>query len=101
MLARMRSIELHVMEHGSDMDKAVVSGLLAIEELGTELACTACSEDVGITVAAYFPFAVILDEDSKWLMCTTCIEDVTDPSTSNESVELLSYIDDPDEIELF
>jgi hypothetical protein len=101
MLARMRSIELHVMEHGSDMDKAVVSGLLDVEELSTEIACTACSEEVGITVAAYFPFAVVLDEDSKWLMCTACIEDVADPSTSNESTELLSYIDDPDEIELF
>lgn len=97
----MRSIELHVMEHGSDIDKAVISGLLAVEELSTELACTACSEDVGITVAAYFPFAVVLDEDSKWLMCTACVEDVTDPSTSNESTELLSYIDDTDDIELF
>ena len=101
MLARMRSIELHVMEHGSDMDKAVVSGLLEVGELSTEIACTACSEEVGITVAAYFPFAVVLDEDSKWLMCTACIEDVTDPSTSNESSELLSYIDETDDIELF
>ena len=96
----MKSFELHVMEHGSDMDKAVISGLLEVEELATELACTACSEEVGVTVATYFPFAVVLDEDSKWLMCTECIEIVTDPSTSNESSEL--YIAQLDEdIELF
>jgi hypothetical protein len=97
----MRSIELHVLEHGSDMDKAVVSGLLEVEELSTDLACTACSEDVGVTVAAYFPFAVVLDDESRWLMCTACIETVTDPSTSDESTELLSYVDVDDDIELF
>lgn len=101
MLTRMRSIELHVLEHGSDMDKAVVSGLLEVEELSTDLACTACSEDVGVTVAAYFPFAVVLDDESRWLMCTACIETVTDPSTSDESTELLSYVDVDDDIELF
>ena len=101
MLTRMRSIELHVLEHGSGMDKAVVSGLLEVEELSTDLACTACSEDVGVTVAAYFPFAVVLDDESRWLMCTACIETVTDPSTSDESTELLSYVDVDDDIELF
>jgi len=93
MLTRMRSIELHVMEHGSDMDKAVTAGLLETEDLYAELACTACSENVGVAVSAYFPFAVVLDHEDRWLMCTTCIEDVTDPSSSNE---VLSFDTDED-----
>jgi hypothetical protein len=97
----MRSIELHVMEHGSDLDRAVVSGLLETEELASDLACTACSEDVGVTVAAYFPFAVVLDEDSKWFMCTACIEDITDPLTSDEPNAVLSFAEDIEDLELF
>jgi hypothetical protein len=98
----MRSIELHVMEHGSDMSKAVISGLLEVEELHGAIACTACSQDVGIVVDSYTPFAIVLDEDSKWFMCTECVEDVTDPSTSNESTELyIAQLDDEDDIELF
>lgn len=80
---RMRNIELHVMENNADVGDGITSGLLEIEELdGAE--CAACAEEVGHIAGTFFPYAVALDEESQWLVCTECATDVLETSPIDE-----------------
>jgi hypothetical protein len=77
----MRNVELHVMENNTDVDHGIQAGLLEIEDLdGAE--CAACFEDVGHIAGAYFPFAVALDDETQWLVCTECASNVLEPDSA-------------------
>jgi len=93
----MRSIELHVINTASDVDTAIVNGLLEPEQINNGLQCAACSDEVGHITGelskfiSFESFALLIDErDVPWLICYACLEDVIDPQpiTVNE----LSYL---------
>lgn len=79
----MRNVELHVMENNADVGDGITAGLLEIDEVdGAE--CAACADEVGHRAGTFYPYAVALDEESQWLVCTDCASDVLDSSPIEE-----------------
>ena len=88
MLTGMRNIELHVLENQADVVDALSIGLVEEDELdGAE--CAACAELIGRVDGTFFPYAVTLDENFQWLVCTDCASDVLETSPIDE--EPLEY----------
>jgi hypothetical protein len=76
----MRSIEVHIIENGSDIDTAFASGLLESTDLDID-ECSACSRGIGHAggISGFVPFALVQDEaDEPWFVCTVCAAPVTD-----------------------
>lgn len=93
----MRNVELHVMETNGDVSDGVHAGLLEVEDLdGGE--CAACSEDIGHIAGTFFPYAVALDDQSQWLVCTDCASNVLETSPL---VPLTVVADEDEEFEFF
>jgi hypothetical protein len=73
----MMHIELHVLETADDVPKAELAGLI---ELTDEELCEHCGDAVGFDRYNVFtPLAVVLNEDSVWVMCVNCVEPILDP----------------------
>lgn len=67
------------MENNGDVSDGVHAGLLEIEDLdGGE--CAACAEDIGHIAGTFFPYAVALDDQSQWMVCTDCASNVLETS---------------------
>lgn len=97
----MRNVELHVMETNGDVSDGVHAGLLEVEDLnGGE--CAACSEDIGHIAGTFFPYAVALDDETQWNVCTDCASNVLDPThvTETDLVDVEDS-DDDEEFEFF
>jgi hypothetical protein len=97
----MRSIELHVIESDEDLDLGLVAGLLEVEDLADDLACTACLEEVGHVTEGFVQFAIVLDHVDRWFMCMICSADVLDGTTASEEPLLVLGDDADDEYEDF
>jgi DNA-directed RNA polymerase subunit RPC12/RpoP len=92
----MRNVELHVMETNGDVSDGVHAGLLEVEDLnGGE--CAACSEEIGHIAGTFFPYAVALDDETQWNVCTECASNVLDSTHSTESTDTLEEDGDEDE----
>ena len=94
----MRSIEVHVINTASDVDTAIVNGLLEPEQIDNGLLCAACSDEVGHITGelsryiSFESFALLIDErDVPWYICYSCLEDVIDPQPQTDSA--LPYSD--------
>lgn len=70
----MRHIELHVIEEEDDLSAAEIAGL----DVYTTETCDNCNDQVGIIEegSSFTPFAVLLDDESEWIVCTGCAEAV-------------------------
>ena len=70
----MRHIELHVIEEEEDLSTAEVAGL---DVYSTET-CDNCMDSVGVIEegASFNPFVVLLDDETEWIVCTSCAEPV-------------------------
>lgn len=71
MLAGMKNIELHVMENNADVSDGLVAGLLEVDDLDAP-ECAACAEDIGHIAGTFYPYAVALDDETQWMVCTEC-----------------------------
>lgn len=78
MLAGMKNIELHVMENNADVGDGLTAGLLETRDLD-DPQCSACTSGVGHKDGTFYPYAVALDEDDQWMVCTECASPVIDP----------------------
>jgi hypothetical protein len=104
----MRSIEIHVLETASDVDTALLNGLLLPSQVNG-LRCSACADDVGhvsgrsVTEDVYFEsFAVLLDErDESWFVCTACLEEVIEPIQAVEESRYSTLFDEDEEFDRF
>jgi hypothetical protein len=73
----MRNIELHTIESATDIDSAIVAGLLDIEDIdGAE--CFRCYEEVGYVNGGFYSYAVVLDDIHQWTVCLSCASIVID-----------------------
>jgi len=77
MLAGMKNIEIHVMENNADVDDGLTAGLLEPGDLN-DPECAACNSEVGHKAGTFYPYAVALDEDSQWMVCTECASPIVD-----------------------
>ncbi len=92
MLTGMRNIELHVLENNADVGDGIIAGLLEIEEVdGAE--CATCAEEVGHRAGTFYPYAVALDDNSQWNVCTDCAGPVIDSSPIQEGTPLYNLDD--------
>jgi len=65
----MRHIELHLIENSHDLMLSAKAGL---DVYDSEI-CEECNVEVGDNTAGKFiPFAVLLDEESEWIVCANC-----------------------------
>ena len=81
------------MENNGDVSDGVHAGLLEVEDLdGGE--CAACAEDIGHIAGTFFPYAVALDDQNQWLVCTDCASNVLETSP-------IIGAEDDDEFEFF
>jgi hypothetical protein len=99
----MRSIEIHLLETASDIDTALLNGLLLPSQVNG-LRCAACADDVGhvsggLADEVYFEsFAVLLDErDEAWFVCHSCLEEVIEPIQAVGEKSRYSTLFDEDE----
>lgn len=84
----MRHIELHIIEADADIQSAINVGLLELGDLdGSNLKCTACAESVGHVDGVFYEFAVALDGDDKWYVCSDCVADISEPVPAHTSYE--------------
>jgi hypothetical protein len=74
MINVMRHIELHVIEEEEDLTSAETAGL---DVYSTET-CENCMDQVGVIEEGtnFNPFAVLLDDESEWIVCTSCADAV-------------------------
>lgn len=103
----MRSIEIHLLETASDIDTALLNGLLLPGQVNG-LRCVACSEEVGhvsglsVELVSFQAFAVLLDErDEAWFVCYDCLEEVIEPTHSVADSRYSTLFDDEDEFDRF
>lgn len=90
------------MENNGDVSDGVHAGLLEVEDLnGGE--CAACSEDIGHIAGTFFPYAVALDDETQWNVCTDCASNVLDPThvTETDLVDVEDSDDEEEEFEFF
>jgi hypothetical protein len=81
----MKHYEVHVIETELDSIAACTSGLL-VEPFFVS-ACADCGDDVGSTDSTFVPFAVVLDDEDEWYLCTYCAEPVTDPESTSDELD--------------
>jgi hypothetical protein len=103
----MRSIEIHVLETASDVDTALLNGLLLPTQVNG-LRCVACTDEVGhvsggAAEQVYFEsFAVLLDErDEPWFVCHSCLEEVIEPIQAVEESRYSTLFDEDEEFDRF
>lgn len=73
----MRHLELHVITERVDALKLAASGI----DVDVDSAdCAACADAVGAYDNEFYEFAVVLDGESQWYVCTDCASDVLDPT---------------------
>lgn len=106
-LKYMRSIEVHLLETASDIDAALMNGLLSPSQVNG-LHCAACSDEIGhasgvsTEYLSFQAFAVLLDErDEPWFICYDCLEEVIEPITPVADTRYSTLFDDDDEFERF
>jgi hypothetical protein len=69
----MRNIELHTIENSHDFIQANEVGL----DVSDNETCSTCFDPVGEDVTGQFiPFAVLLDDESEWIVCLECADPV-------------------------
>lgn len=92
MLAGMKNIELHVMENNADVSDGLAAGLLEIDDL-EHPECAACDVEVGHKAGTFYPYAVALDDESQWMVCSECASPVVDsaPPIEEDSPEWESF----------
>lgn len=66
----MRSYEFHTLTTHHDLATAVLSGLPEVSETAS---CVSCGERVGPRGGIFVPCALVLDDESSWLVCNLCI----------------------------
>lgn len=106
MLCFMQHLEIHVLETETDIDLALQSGILTVDQLGhTE--CSECSSGVAYSGEAGFePFLVVINEhDQDWPVCLDCASPVLEqvPSKGHTSYEMLidDELEDLEDLENF
>lgn len=95
MLAGMKNIELHVMENNADVGDGLTAGLLEINDLDSP-ECAACAGEVGHKDGTFYPYAVALDDESQWMVCTECASPVVDsaPPVQEDAPAWESFVSD-------
>jgi hypothetical protein len=70
----MRHIEMHLIEEEEDLSTAEVAGL---DVYATET-CDHCMDSVGVIEegTSFNPFVVLLDDESEWIVCSSCADPV-------------------------
>lgn len=86
MLLSMRHVELHTVHSNADIERAHASGLVEEDFVLTD--CAGCAGLLGDNASEFEPFVFCLDDESLWVVCLPCAENVLDPS-STDSVENL------------
>lgn len=101
----MQHFEVHLIETEYDIDLALQSGLLTVDQLDTPN-CSECDNSVGHASGSFEMFAIVIDEnDSDWPLCTECVGPLIYNSIfdSSDSVEFLSGLElsNEDDLEEF
>lgn len=101
----MRHFEIHFIETEFDIDLALQSGILTVDQLDNS-ACAECETSVGHASGSFESFAVVIDEnDSDWPLCSECSGPLVYNSLfdSSDSVEFLARLElsNEDDLEEF
>ena len=81
----MRAIEVHVIETDDDINLAMLSGLIEIDDLDS-MSCDECSEDIGHLaddVFEEFSIAIYSDDTSRFV-CSSCSAPITERESTIE-----------------
>lgn len=106
MLCFMQHFEVHLVETESDIDLALQSGLLTVDQLDNS-ECADCATRVGHASGSFETFAIVINEfDEDWALCSECSSPLVEGPvnfSSSDSVEFLAALEhlDDDEIEKF
>lgn len=106
MLFFMQHFEVHLLETESDIDLALQSGLLTVDQLDNA-ECADCGNAVGHSAGNFESFAVVIDEfDQDWATCSDCASSIVEGTSnfsSSDSLEFLAVLEhlDEDDIEKF
>lgn len=70
------NIEIHVVHSPADAELAAIAGLPDIID---EETCAGCGASVGCVDGKFKPVAIVLTENSDWLLCIVCAGPAVQP----------------------